>query len=274
MNAVAESMKGDFVVADLKLADWGRKEIRIAETEMPGLMATRAEYAKSQPLKGARIAGSLHMTIQTAMLIETLKALGAGVMPWWLNGFLFDGVYLATAWVVSVMLPPMAIFFPLFTFLEDFGYLPRVAFNLDTFFRRAGAHGKQSMTTMMGFGCNAAGVIATRIIDSPRERLIAILTNNFMICNGRFPTIIGEDATKLTVAPGDFHLVIDSGLHHAVELGGVIGLALVACQQQGGQGGAARQAADMGGEDAIGHGRRSTARRRSTSSRTLKGLVT
>jgi len=108
--------------------------------------------------------------------------------PWWLKGVLIDGAYLATAWVVAVMLPPMAIFFPLFTLLEDFGYLPRVAFNLDNLFRRAGAHGKQAMTTMMGFGCNAAGVVATRIIDSPRERLIAILTNNFALCNGRWPT--------------------------------------------------------------------------------------
>ncbi len=110
--------------------------------------------------------------------------------PWWLSGFLIDGVYLATAWVISVMLPPMAIFFPLFTLLEDFGYLPRVAFNLDRLFKRAGAHGKQSLTMMMGYGCNAAGVVSTRIIDSPRERLIAIITNNFSICNGRFPTMI------------------------------------------------------------------------------------
>ncbi|MCX8091579.1 MAG: ferrous iron transport protein B [Verrucomicrobiae bacterium] len=118
-------------------------------------------------------------------LREGATALG---FPWWLRGVTVDGMYLATAWVVSVMLPPMAIFFPLFTLLEDFGYLPRVAFNLDALFKRAGAHGKQSMTTMMGFGCNAAGVVATRIIDSPRERLIAILTNNFALCNGRWPT--------------------------------------------------------------------------------------
>jgi len=88
------------------------------------------------------------------------------------------------------MLPPMAIFFPMFTLLEDLGYLPRVAFNLDWMFRRAGAHGKQSLSMAMGFGCNAAGIISTRIIDSPRERLIAILTNNFVPCNGRFPTLI------------------------------------------------------------------------------------
>jgi len=88
------------------------------------------------------------------------------------------------------MLPPMAIFFPLFTIMEDLGYLPRVAFNLDKFFRRAGAHGKQSLTMSMGFGCNAAGVISCRIIESPRERLIAVLTNSFIPCNGRFPTLI------------------------------------------------------------------------------------
>jgi ferrous iron transport protein B len=111
-------------------------------------------------------------------------------MPWWLSGLLIDGMYLATAWVVSVMLPPMAIFFPLFTLLEDFGYLPRVAFNLDNLFKRSGAHGKQALSMMMGFGCNAAGVVATRVIDSPRERLIAILTNNFALCNGRWPTQI------------------------------------------------------------------------------------
>jgi ferrous iron transport protein B len=108
----------------------------------------------------------------------------------WVSGLLIDGVYLATAWVISVMLPPMAIFFPLFTLLEDFGYLPRVAFNLDRLFAKAGAHGKQTLSMMMGYGCNAAGVIATRIIDSPRERLIAIITNNFSICNGRWPTLI------------------------------------------------------------------------------------
>ena len=99
-------------------------------------------------------------------------------------------MYLATAWVIAVMLPPMAIFFPLFTLLEDFGYLPRVAFNLDALFRTAGAHGKQALTMCMGFGCNAAGVVATRVIDSPRERLIAIITNNFSLCNGRWPTQI------------------------------------------------------------------------------------
>lgn len=111
-------------------------------------------------------------------------------IPWYISGVLIDGAYLAMAWVISVMLPPMAIFFPLFTLLEDFGYLPRVAFNMDNLYRRVGAHGKQALTMTMGFGCNAAGVIAARIIDSPRERLIAIITNNFSLCNGRWPTQI------------------------------------------------------------------------------------
>jgi len=112
------------------------------------------------------------------------------VAPSWLHGLLVLGMYRTLAWVVSVMLPPMAIFFPLFTLLEDLGYLPRVAFNLDNFFKKACAHGKQALTMCMGFGCNAAGIIGCRIIDSPRERLIAIITNNFVPCNGRFPTLI------------------------------------------------------------------------------------
>lgn len=114
----------------------------------------------------------------------------AAHLPWWLSGVLVDGLYLTIAWVVSVMLPPMAIFFPLFTMLEDFGYLPRVAFNLDHLFQRVGAHGKQALTMSMGWGCNAAGIVATRVIDSPRERLLAIITNNFALCNGRWPTQI------------------------------------------------------------------------------------
>ena len=115
------------------------------------------------------------------LLFEYLHA------PAWLHGALVLGVYRVLAWVVSVMLPPMAIFFPLFTLLEDVGYLPRVAYNLDKPFHKCGACGKQSLSMCMGFGCNAAGVIGCRIIDSPRERLLAILTNSFVPCNGRFP---------------------------------------------------------------------------------------
>ena len=110
--------------------------------------------------------------------------------PEWLKGVLIDGVYKTLTWIIAVMLPPMAIFFPLFTILEDLGYLPRIAFNLDKFFRKAGTTGKQALTMCMGFGCNSAGVTGCRIIDSPREKIIAILTNAFVPCNGRFPFLI------------------------------------------------------------------------------------
>lgn len=142
-------------------------------------------------ISGANVPSSMLATLLLDTIQPMLKNSAAAIgLPWWLSGFLIDGVYLGTAWVISVMLPPMAIFFPLFTLLEDFGYLPRVAFNLDNIFKKSGTHGKQSLSMMMGFGCNAAGVVATRVIDSPRERLIAILTNNFALCNGRWPTQI------------------------------------------------------------------------------------
>jgi len=121
---------------------------------------------------------------QLLALFQSLQA------PSWLSGILIKGMYRTLAWVVSVMLPPMAIFFPLFTLLEDAGYLPRISFNLDKYFKKACACGKQALTMCMGFGCNAAGVVGCRIIDSPRERLIAILTNTFVPCNGRFPTLV------------------------------------------------------------------------------------
>jgi ferrous iron transport protein B len=142
-------------------------------------------------ISGANVPSGMLATILLDTIHPFLKGISASLgIPWWIDGLLLDGMYLATAWVISVMLPPMAIFFPLFTLLEDFGYLPRVAFNLDNIFRKAGAHGKQALSMTMGFGCNAAGVVATRIIDSPRERMIAIITNNFALCNGRWPTQI------------------------------------------------------------------------------------
>lgn len=110
--------------------------------------------------------------------------------PQWLSNMLINGVYQTLTWIIAVMLPPMAIFFPLFTILEDLGYLPRIAFNMDGFFKKACCSGKQMITMCMGFGCNACGVTGCRIIDSPRERLIAILTNNLVPCNGRFPFLI------------------------------------------------------------------------------------
>ena len=141
--------------------------------------------------------------------------------PEWVRGLFVDGVFRTLAWVVSVMLPPMAIFFPLFTLLEDSGYLPRVAFNLDNFFRKACAHGKQALTMAMGFGCNACGVIGCRIIDSPRERLIAIITNNFVPCNGRFPTLIAIITMFFAGAGGAFQSLLSTLILTAVIVLGV-----------------------------------------------------
>lgn len=159
------------------------------------------------------------------LLIDTihpvLKNLAASInMPWWLDGVLIDGAYLAMAWVIAVMLPPMAIFFPIFTLLEDLGYLPRVAFNMDNLFRKAGAHGKQALTMSMGFGCNAAGVVAARVIDSPRERLIAIITNNFSLCNGRWPT-------QILIATIFIGGLVPASLAGLVSAGAVVAIALV-----------------------------------------------
>ncbi|GMQ57619.1 ferrous iron transport protein B [Vallitalea sediminicola] len=128
--------------------------------------------------------------------------------PSWLHGILVLGLFRTLGWVISVMLPPMAIFFPLFTLLEDLGYLPRIAFNLDYFFKKCCAHGKQALTMCMGFGCNAAGITSCRIIDSPRERLIAIITNNFVPCNGRFPTLIALATIFIAGISGRFSSVI------------------------------------------------------------------
>jgi ferrous iron transport protein B len=142
-------------------------------------------------IEGSNVPSGLLANLLVDNFHPALKSFADSIgMPFWLNGVLIDGAYLAMAWVIAVMLPPMAIFFPLFTLLEDFGYLPRVAFNMDNLYRKVGAHGKQALTMTMGFGCNAAGIIATRVIDSPRERLIAIITNNFSLCNGRWPTQI------------------------------------------------------------------------------------
>jgi len=174
-------------------------------------------------IAGANVPSGLLSSLLVGTIHPLLKGFGETVgLPWWLSGFLFDGVYLATAWVVSVMLPPMAIFFPLFTLLEDFGYLPRVAFNMDSLFRRAGAHGKQALTMCMGFGCNAAGVVSARVIDSPRERLIAIITNNFSLCNGRWPTQILIATVFLgALAPAHLAGLVSAGAVVAIALLGV-----------------------------------------------------
>ncbi|MDP6416836.1 MAG: nucleoside recognition domain-containing protein, partial [Gammaproteobacteria bacterium] len=173
--------------------DWDRTIDRLVTSRWFGfpLMLLMLTVVFWLTIAGANVPSSMLATLLLDNLHPLLKAGASSIgMPWWLDGFLIDGIYLSMGWVISVMLPPMAIFFPVFTLLEDFGYLPRVAFNLDNIFRKTGAHGKQALSMAMGWGCNAAGVIATRIIDSPRERLIAIITNNFALCNGRWPTQI------------------------------------------------------------------------------------
>ncbi len=146
-------------------------------------------------------------------LASLLNKIGA---PPWLTGSLIHGGYRTLAWVVSVMLPPMAIFFPLFTLLEDSGFLPRIAFNLDSLFRRANTCGKQALTMCMGFGCNAVGVTGARIINSPRERLIAVVTNSFVPCNGRFPLIITVSGLFFAAASGFTGNIISSLILTAV----------------------------------------------------------
>lgn len=172
-------------------------------------------------IEGANYPSSMLAFLFLDTIYPFLKDVSAGIgIPWWIDGLLIDGIYMAVAWVVSVMLPPMAIFFPMFTLLEDFGYLPRVAFNLDSAFKRVGAHGKQALTMSMGWGCNAAGVVATRIIDSPRERLIAIITNNFALCNGRWPT-------QILIATIFIGALVPSVLSGVVSTLAVIGIALL-----------------------------------------------
>ncbi len=189
----AENIASDVVsCTSPKRTDWDRKIDNILTSRVWGF-----------PIMFGVLAVVFWVTIAGANVPSSMLAAGlfwiedrltgffmAMHAPAWFYGFLVLGVYRGLAWVVSVMLPPMAIFFSMFTLLEDLGYLPRVAFNLDRFFKKAGAHGKQALTMSMGFGCNAAGIIACRIIESPRERLIATLTNNFVPCNGRFPTLI------------------------------------------------------------------------------------
>ena len=172
-------------------------------------------------IEGANYPSSMLAQLLLDTVHPFLKSMALTIgMPWWLDGFLLDGVYLALAWVIAVMLPPMAIFFPLFTLLEDFGYLPRVAFNMDYLFKKSGAHGKQALTMSMGFGCNAAGVVATRIIDSPRERLIAIITNNFSLCNGRWPT-------QILIATIFIGAVVPESFSGLASLSAVIGIAVL-----------------------------------------------
>ncbi|MGG1557728.1 nucleoside recognition domain-containing protein [Geobacillus thermoleovorans] len=188
------------------------------------------------PIMLALLAAVLYMTIAGANVfsdslarlfgtIETYLTMAFQAIhaPDWLHGLLILGLYRGTAWVVSVMLPPMAIFFPVFALLENYGYLPRVAFNMDRLFKKAGAHGKQSLTMAMGFGCNAAAIMSTRIIESPRERMLAILTNNFVPCNGRWPTLILLSSLFMAAGyTGGWKTFVTAGVVVAMVLFGIV----------------------------------------------------
>jgi len=203
--------------------DWERKLDQLITSRWFGfpLMLLMLTVVFWVTITGANVPSSMLASLLIDTFHPILKNAAATVgLPWWLDGLLIDGIYLAMAWVISVMLPPMAIFFPLFTLLEDFGYLPRVAFNLDNLFRKAGAHGKQALSMAMGYGCNAAGVIATRVIDSPRERLIAIVTNNFSLCNGRWPT-------QILIATLFIGSLVPASVAGLVSAGAVVGIALL-----------------------------------------------
>lgn len=188
------------------------------------------------PIMLALLAAVLYVTIAGANVfsdslarlfgtIETYLTMAFQAMhaPDWLHGLIVLGLYRGTAWVVSVMLPPMAIFFPVFALLENYGYLPRVAFNMDRLFKKAGAHGKQSLTMAMGFGCNAAAIMSTRIIESPRERMLAILTNNFVPCNGRWPTLILLSSLFMAAGyTGGWKTFVTAGVVVAMVLFGIV----------------------------------------------------
>lgn len=181
--------------------DWDRKIDDVLTSKLVGypLMLALLGFVLWLTIIGANYPSNVLAALFSAIENHLTALFSFWGVPAWLHGIVVLGTYRGLAWVVSVMLPPMAIFFPLFTLLEDLGYLPRIAFNLDNLFKRSGAHGKQALTMAMGFGCNAAGVMATRIIESPRERMIAILTNNFIPCNGRFPLLIAMSTMFLGV---------------------------------------------------------------------------
>lgn len=203
--------------------DWDRLLDRLLTNRWTGfpIMLAMLTLVFWITIEGANVPSGMLSTLLIDDIHPALKHLSTSIgLPFWLDGLLIDGMYLAMAWVVSVMLPPMAIFFPLFTLLEDFGYLPRVAFNMDNLFRKAGAHGKQALSMAMGYGCNAAGIIATRIIDSPRERLIAIITNNFSLCNGRWPT-------QILIATLFIGSLVSAGLAGLVSAAAVVSVALL-----------------------------------------------
>lgn len=188
----ANEIKEKYVKEDLKKVNRDKKVDDIITSKRWGipLMLVLLGLIFWITIQGANYPSKLLANVLFALQDKLTDFFNYISAPEWLHGVVVLGMYRTLAWVVSVMLPPMAIFFPLFTLLEDLGYLPRVAFNMDHLFKKACAHGKQCLSMCMGFGCNAAGVVGCRIIESPRERMIAILTNNFVPCNGRFPTLI------------------------------------------------------------------------------------
>ena len=207
--------------------EWQNRVDRLVTNPLTGFPIMGAIFALVLwvTIVGANYPSSWLGWLLTDQAYSWLRVIAFAHLPTWMAGLLIDGMFLATAWVISVMLPPMAIFFPAFTLLEDLGYLPRVAFNLDRVFHGVGAHGKQALTTAMGYGCNAAGVIAARVIDSPRERLIAIITNNFSLCNGRWPTQILVATVFLgALVPGQFAGFVATGAVFAVALLGFVGV--------------------------------------------------
>lgn len=240
-NILNKQWKDDMATSFIKAAEELCKDIITHENTEYSKQDRRLDYLFTSKLTGFPIMflvlmGIFWLTITGANYPSTLLSNGL----FWIEGRIYDlclyagipeliyepllfGIWRVSAWVVSVMLPPMAIFFPLFTILEDFGFLPRVAFNLDRCFKRCSACGKQALTMAMGFGCNAAGVTGCRIIDSPRERLIAILTNNFVPCNGRFPTLIAiASMFFIGVYAGGL-----SSLYSALVLAGIILLGIL-----------------------------------------------
>jgi ferrous iron transport protein B len=202
----ANALKEKYVTEDTKKINKDKKIDDIITSKYFGMpiMLVMLGLIFWITIKGANIPSRILSDILFGFQIKLTEWFISRGIPDLIRGVLIDGAYRTLAWVVSVMLPPMAIFFPLFTLLEDLGYLPRVAFNLDHYFKKSCAHGKQSLCMCMGLGCNAAGVVGCRIIDSPRERLIAILTNNFMPCNGRFPTLIAISSAFFAVSASSF----------------------------------------------------------------------
>lgn len=202
----ANSLKQKYVLEDTKKINKDKKIDDIITSKYFGMpiMLVMLGLIFWITIKGANIPSRILSDMLFGFQIKLTEWFISQGIPEIIRGVLIDGAYRTLAWVVSVMLPPMAIFFPLFTLLEDLGYLPRVAFNLDHYFKKSCAHGKQSLCMCMGLGCNAAGVVGCRIIDSPRERLIAVLTNNFMPCNGRFPTLIAISSAFFAVTASTF----------------------------------------------------------------------